>query len=97
MRQGYRVVSDYIECGQEICNVIKDAKSPASTKRASAMGVPEQEPLSTLPSADDSLAPPLRRLALTVLLGEDREIIIEHRGQDYRLRITSNDKLILTK
>ena len=25
------------------------------------------------------------------------EIIITHRGEDYHLRITSNDKLILTK
>lgn len=27
----------------------------------------------------------------------ENEIIITHRGEDYRLRITSNDKLILTK
>jgi len=26
-----------------------------------------------------------------------REVIVEHRGQQYRLRVTSNGKLILTK
>ena len=26
-----------------------------------------------------------------------REIVIQHAGENYRLRITSNDKLILTK
>ena len=31
------------------------------------------------------------------LLGSDREAILEHDGQDYRLRITANGKLILTK
>jgi hemin uptake protein HemP len=30
-------------------------------------------------------------------LGGDREAILEHDGQDYRLRITANGKLILTK
>lgn len=37
------------------------------------------------------------RLTSTELLGTAREIIIEHAGSEYRLRITSNDKLILTK
>ncbi|WP_141899416.1 hemin uptake protein HemP [Methylotuvimicrobium kenyense] len=31
------------------------------------------------------------------LLGQCNEITIVHRGSEYRLRITSNDKLILTK
>ena len=31
------------------------------------------------------------------LLQAAREIIIEHDGTDYRLRLTSNGKLILTK
>lgn len=30
-------------------------------------------------------------------MGSAREIVIEHGGDEYRLRITSNDKLILTK
>lgn len=31
------------------------------------------------------------------LFGEQREIIILHEGGEYRLKITSNNKLILTK
>jgi hemin uptake protein HemP len=32
-----------------------------------------------------------------VLLGRGRELVIEHAGQEYHLRLTRNDKLILTK
>ncbi len=38
-----------------------------------------------------------RRLKVSELLAGDREAILEHSGQDYRLRITANGKLILTK
>jgi hemin uptake protein HemP len=31
------------------------------------------------------------------LLGDQRELKLEHEGQIYRLRITANGKLILTK
>lgn len=31
------------------------------------------------------------------LLGDAHELIIVHAGEEYRLRITSNNKLILTK
>jgi hemin uptake protein HemP len=31
------------------------------------------------------------------LLGEVKELLIIHAGEEYRLRITSNNKLILTK
>ena len=39
----------------------------------------------------------LRRLKVSEILAGNREVILEHGGQDYRLRITANDKLILTK
>jgi hemin uptake protein HemP len=39
----------------------------------------------------------LRRVPLSRILGGDREIVIEFNGADYRLRITRNQKLILTK
>lgn len=39
----------------------------------------------------------LRRLSVAELLAGDREVILDHDGQDYRLRITANGKLILTK
>jgi hemin uptake protein HemP len=32
-----------------------------------------------------------------VLFGQQRELLIEHAGSLYRLRITQNNKLILTK
>lgn len=37
------------------------------------------------------------RLRVSELLKGHREAILEHEGQDYRLRITNNGKLILTK
>ena len=37
------------------------------------------------------------RFSCQQLFGMQNEIIIEHQGEDYRLRITSNGKLILTK
>ncbi|HEY4083257.1 MAG TPA: hemin uptake protein HemP [Burkholderiaceae bacterium] len=40
---------------------------------------------------------PRRRLTSHALLGNDREIEIDHAGQLYRLRLTSLGKLILTK
>jgi hemin uptake protein HemP len=38
-----------------------------------------------------------RRLSSNVLFGTQNEIVIVHHGEEYRLRITSNGKLILTK
>jgi hemin uptake protein HemP len=37
------------------------------------------------------------RVIVAELLQGGREAILEHDGQDYRLRITANGKLILTK
>jgi hemin uptake protein HemP len=39
----------------------------------------------------------VRRVPLSRILGDEREIVIEFNGADYRLRITRNEKLILTK
>jgi hemin uptake protein HemP len=52
------------------------------------------------PHGEQSPAAPagaLRRLKVSELLQGKREAILEHEGQDYRLRITANGKLILTK
>ncbi|WP_193369039.1 hemin uptake protein HemP [Pelagibius marinus] len=38
-----------------------------------------------------------RRLRSRELLADAQEVIIEHDGDDYRLRCTSKGKLILTK
>ncbi|MBL8297171.1 MAG: hemin uptake protein HemP [Rhodanobacteraceae bacterium] len=42
-------------------------------------------------------APAQRRVDSRLLLRDSRELVIEHLGQEYRLRRTRNDKLILTK
>ncbi len=41
--------------------------------------------------------PPVRRIAIGELLGGGREAVLLHDGTEYRLRLTSNGKLILTK
>jgi hemin uptake protein HemP len=53
---------------------------------------------------DQESSPPLDRpparprlLRVSELLQGEREVILEHDSQDYRLRITANGKLILTK
>ena len=37
------------------------------------------------------------RIPASTLLAGRREVILQHDGQEYRLRLTSNGKLILTK
>jgi hemin uptake protein HemP len=34
---------------------------------------------------------------VATIIGDGREAVILHRGERYRLRLTANDKLILTK
>lgn len=46
------------------------------------------------PIADATAAP---RVASELLLGGRRELVIQHQGSEYHLRLTRNDKLILTK
>jgi hemin uptake protein HemP len=40
---------------------------------------------------------PVRRIAISDLLEGRREVVLLHDGTEYRLRLTSNGKLILTK
>ena len=40
---------------------------------------------------------PVKRIAIRDLLGGGREAVLLHDGSEYRLRLTSNGKLILTK
>jgi hemin uptake protein HemP len=51
----------------------------------------------TYRSSLGSSGAPTRRLTTEALLAGAREVILEHRGEHYRLRVTSNGKLILTK
>ncbi|MCW5667916.1 MAG: hemin uptake protein HemP [Piscinibacter sp.] len=56
---------------------------------------PAPAPLAPLPGARPDL--PLPRWDSQTLLGAQREAVIEHRGEHYRLRLTAAGKLILTK
>jgi len=40
---------------------------------------------------------PVPRIDASLLLVSGREVILVHKDTEYRLRLTSNDKLILTK
>jgi hemin uptake protein HemP len=53
---------------------------------------PDSGPRGSGPPGDS-----VRRVPLSKILGEDREVVIEFNGADYHLRITRNEKLILTK
>jgi hemin uptake protein HemP len=59
--------------------------------------------MNAIPTPPDSRAassessPPSTVLTTEHLFGQSREIAILHQGETYRLRITKNDKLILTK
>lgn len=55
---------------------------PEHSNRSTA----SSQPLPTRPKIDSR-----------ALFGASNEIVIEHMGEEYRMRITSNGKLILTK
>ena len=44
----------------------------------------------------ESAAVPIRRISSAVLMRQQTQLIIEHAGREYLLRITYNGKLILT-
>jgi hemin uptake protein HemP len=48
-------------------------------------------------AAREATSGPLVRIVSAELFRGRREIVIVHRGQEYRLHITKADKLILTK
>jgi hemin uptake protein HemP len=50
------------------------------------------------PDSDNEVAmsPKPQRVTSTALFGRSRELIIVHNGREYRLRLTQNEKLILT-
>lgn len=47
------------------------------------------------PAASDILL--MRHISSKSLLDGARELVIQHQGSEYHLRLTRNDKLILTK
>ena len=50
-------------------------------------------PAPKLPLTPDAI---VQRVSSNALLGASRELVIVHNGREYRLRLTQNDKLILT-
>ncbi|MCB8819318.1 hemin uptake protein HemP [Microvirga rosea] len=38
-----------------------------------------------------------KEIEVASLIGSEREVVLLHRGERYRLRVTANGKLILTK
>lgn len=54
------------------------------------------EPTSS-PDDQQMAVTPLHRVDSKQLFEGQRELIIQHQGEEYRLRITRHDKLILTK
>ena len=53
-------------------------------------------PLNNLPKPDLP-SPPMEVIKAAALFRDRRELVIEHRGERYRLSLTKNGKLILTK
>lgn len=60
-----------------------------------AQPTPQSSPDSDLRA--EGAVPPVGSLVFTEIAHGANEIIIEHHGQIYRLRLTRNDKLILSK
>jgi hemin uptake protein HemP len=57
-----------------------------------------EAPRPKAPAAEPAAgAPHVRRVESPTLFERGREVVIVHHGQEYRLRITKSDKLILTK
>jgi hemin uptake protein HemP len=66
-----------------------------STTGTLTLSRPSQAPL--LASVDATPATPVRRISSQRLLAGERELVIQHLGSEYHLRLTRNGKLILTK
>tara|TARA_R110002012_G_scaffold35379_2_gene101064 strand:- start:40 stop:234 length:195 start_codon:yes stop_codon:yes gene_type:complete len=61
-------------------------------------GTPSDEP-NKAPSAgaESSISNERNRIHVSELMGDDREVFLLFNGSEYRLRVTNNNKLILTK
>jgi hemin uptake protein HemP len=67
---------------------------PASTLTLSR---PSQPPMLSTVEATAPTASSVRRISSQRLLAGERELVIQHLGSEYHLRLTRNGKLILTK
>jgi hemin uptake protein HemP len=66
-----------------------------STTGTLTLSRPVQPPM--LASVEAAPAAPVRRISSQRLLAGERELVIQHLGAEYHLRLTRNGKLILTK
>jgi hemin uptake protein HemP len=64
--------------------------------RSSELAEPEP-PAPSGPGTRAAESGAVRRVESASLFQRGREVVIVHHGQEYRLRITKSDKLILTK
>ena len=82
-----------------IMRIILNMNVRNSDQREPSMNSPDRTmgPVISHPSASAQPRVRLRRIESRELLGPGGQIIIDHGGEDYRLRITSNGKLLLTK
>jgi hemin uptake protein HemP len=58
--------------------------------------LPVPDPASATPDGPDAAPSGQRRVRSEDLLKGGVELLIEHQGREYRLRVTQNGKLILT-
>lgn len=80
-------------CPTPVAVATMTSQSPDSPSNNRADSTPESaSPSATIPAQG---AP--RSLEFGVLAGSEREVLITHHGQIYRLLLTRNDKLILQK
>jgi hemin uptake protein HemP len=63
----------------------------------SAFAHPAVPMMNVLPSSPQRAPTPVRTLESGTILGGRQEIVIDHHGVLYRLRVTAQGKLILTK
>ena len=81
--------------------VVAGAQDPVNVSRSthSLINAGNSKPDPATAASDDAEVAQRRpvRVLVSELLDGGREAILEHAGQDYRLRITANGKLILTK
>lgn len=67
---------------------------PATTLTLSR---PSQPPMLSTVETTASSTSAVRRISSQRLLAGERELVIQHLGSEYHLRLTRNGKLILTK
>jgi hemin uptake protein HemP len=64
---------------------------------ASTLTLSRPTPPPMLPATETIPLAPVRRISSQRLLAGERELVIQHLGSEYHLRLTRNGKLILTK